>query len=51
MVHSEESSISQQPNMTTRSSGKDELPGGGNIDKIRDIIFGNQMCDYEKRFE
>jgi hypothetical protein len=27
-----------------------ELPGGGNIDKIRDIIFGNQMRDYEKRF-
>lgn len=27
-----------------------ELPGGGNIDRIRDIIFGNQMRDYEKRF-
>lgn len=27
-----------------------ELPAGGNIDKIRDIIFGNQMRDYEKRF-
>ena len=27
-----------------------ELPTGGNIDKIRDIIFGNQMRDYEKRF-
>lgn len=24
--------------------------GSGNIDKIRDIIFGNQMHDYEKRF-
>ncbi len=24
--------------------------GAGNIDKIRDIIFGNQMHDYEKRF-
>jgi hypothetical protein len=30
--------------------GQVELPGGGNIDKIRDIIFGNQMRDYEKRF-
>jgi hypothetical protein len=27
-----------------------ELPTAGNIDKIRDIIFGNQMRDYEKRF-
>ncbi len=27
-----------------------DLPMGSNIDKIRDIIFGNQMTDYEKRF-
>jgi DNA anti-recombination protein RmuC len=27
-----------------------ELAGGGNIDKIRDILFGVQMRDYEKRF-
>ena len=27
-----------------------DLPGGGNIDRIRDIIFGNQMRDYERRF-
>lgn len=25
-------------------------PAGGNIDKIREIIFGGQMRDYEKRF-
>jgi len=24
--------------------------GGGNVDKIRDILFGTQMRDYEKRF-
>jgi uncharacterized protein YicC (UPF0701 family) len=24
--------------------------GAGNIDKIRDILFGNQMRDYEQRF-
>ncbi len=28
----------------------DELGGGGNIDKIREILFGNQTRDYEKRF-
>jgi uncharacterized phage infection (PIP) family protein YhgE len=29
------------------SSGKEE---GANVDKIRDILFGSQMRDYEKRF-
>jgi hypothetical protein len=29
------------------AQGKD---AAGNIDKIRDLIFGNQMQDYEKRF-
>src|ERR1044072_4141706 len=28
----------------------EELGGAGNIDKIRDILFGVQMRDYEKRF-
>lgn len=27
-----------------------EVAGGGNIDKIRDILFGTQMRDYERRF-
>lgn len=26
------------------------LAGAGNVDKIRDILFGNQMREYEKRF-
>ncbi len=29
---------------------KSVMPGAGNIDKIRDILFGNQAKDYEKRF-
>jgi hypothetical protein len=28
-----------------------ELPGGGNIDNIRDILFGAHMRQYEKRFQ
>lgn len=28
----------------------DDQPEGGNIDKIREIIFGGQMRDYDKRF-
>ena len=31
------------------SSGK-ESAEGANVDKIRDILFGSQMRDYEKRF-
>jgi uncharacterized phage infection (PIP) family protein YhgE len=27
-----------------------ENPEGANVDKIRDILFGSQMRDYEKRF-
>ena len=25
-----------------------DLAGGGNLDKVRDILFGGQMRDYEK---
>src|SRR5208282_3878781 len=31
------------------SSGKENAEGA-NVDKIRDILFGSQMRDYEKRF-
>lgn len=33
-----------------RSEGGGQLVEGGNIDKIREILFGVQMRDYEKRF-
>jgi hypothetical protein len=33
---------------TEASQGND--PGPGNIDKIRDILFGSNMRDYEQRF-
>jgi hypothetical protein len=32
------------------SSGNSETPEGANVDKIRDILFGSQMREYEKRF-
>ena len=28
-----------------------ELPGGGNVDNIREILFGTHMRQYEKRFQ
>ena len=45
------SAVSQRDDEATPKapSMATELPPG-NIDKIRDIIFGNQMRDYEKRF-
>ncbi len=33
------------------TSAGDELAGVGNVDQIRDIIFGSQMRDYESRFQ
>jgi hypothetical protein len=36
-----------KPQSAGNGGGKD---AAGNIDKIRDLIFGNQMQDYEKRF-
>jgi hypothetical protein len=40
-----------QPN-TTQADGHSEgaANGGENVDKIRDILFGTQMRDYDKRF-
>src|SRR5580692_12969243 len=32
------------------SSSAKENAEGANVDKIRDILFGSQMRDYEKRF-
>ena len=39
------------PSSTTDAEAKtaDDL-AGGNIDKVRDILFGGQMRDYERRF-
>lgn len=43
--HGYEVSSSQQTHHPDPSEA-----GAGNIDKIRDILFGNQMRDYEQRF-
>jgi hypothetical protein len=37
---------------TSEATGSQtELPGGGNIDNIREILFGAQMRQYDKRFQ
>src|SRR6202162_6664752 len=38
-------SAAKDPNPSNK-----EAPEGANVDKIRDILFGSQMRDYEKRF-
>src|SRR5215210_3122558 len=35
---------------TDEGDGSTKLAESGNIDKIRQILFGGQMRDYEKRF-
>ena len=57
-----EEHIQTSPQMSDPADGRSAVPsdkertddadlaGGGNIDKIRDILFGVQMRDYEKRF-
>jgi DNA anti-recombination protein RmuC len=37
------------PGSEPKSGSTDDL-AGGNIDKVRDILFGGQMRDYERRF-
>ena len=37
-----------EPKPNTNSEG--EVREGANVDKIRDILFGSQMRDYDKRF-
>ncbi len=42
--------VSKVQVQTSGSSTNGSKDSAGNIDKIRDLIFGNQMQDYEKRF-
>jgi hypothetical protein len=39
-----------QPSAEPSGSAQSPESGGGNIDKIRDILFGSNMRDYEQRF-
>lgn len=38
----------QGPNNYQLPNG--DVPGSGNLDKVRDILFGTQIRDYDKRF-
>ena len=40
----------QSPSAGKPQSDVGEAMGAGNVEKIRDILFGAQMRDYEKRF-
>ena len=44
------SSAAVQPESESDSKTQILRGGAGNVDKIRDILFGNQMRDYEARF-
>jgi hypothetical protein len=38
------------PHKTDAPSRGDDMADAGSMDKIRDILFGHQSKDYEKRF-
>lgn len=52
MNAAEERNVIQMPSADSQSASPSvsDLPGTGNIEKIRDILFGAQMRDYERRF-
>lgn len=50
MVDSQKASQIQSANKSQLAAAAGDLTGGGNLDKVRDILFGNQIRDQEKRF-
>ena len=44
------SGLEDTPQSATEETSATEPAEGGNLDKIREIIFGGQMRDYDKRF-
>lgn len=50
-AHVQASSPAEEASQSQPANGNDvEQPDIGNIDKIREILFGGHMRDYEKRF-
>ena len=47
---SEPNSTSRGSELTAPSVGNVSGPEGVSVDKIRDLLFGNQMQDYDRRF-
>ena len=41
---------SEQEPVQTQAPGADGAAAAGNLDKVRDLIFGGQMRDYERKF-
>ena len=39
-----------KPNENPPNGGAENADRPGNVDKIRDILFGSQMRDYDKKF-
>ena len=42
--------VEAKPNRPNSQNGEADELGSGNIEKVRDILFGGQMRDYERRF-
>lgn len=51
MNSAEEMNVIPLPGTESPGSNSQEFPGTGNLEKIRDILFGSQMRDYDRRFQ
>ncbi len=51
MNSAEEMNVIPLPGTDSSGSSNQEFPGTGNLEKIRDILFGSQMRDYDRRFQ
>jgi len=47
-LQEKKSSIAPSGNVSANEPAADGTTGSGNVDKIRDILFGNQIRDYER---
>ncbi|MES2571004.1 MAG: hypothetical protein V4710_13235 [Verrucomicrobiota bacterium] len=50
-MSSDETSNSQQPHSDQAPGRNGGIEESGNVDRIRDILFGSQMRDYDSRFQ
>jgi hypothetical protein len=42
--------ISEQDSIQAPATDGDATPAGNNLDKVRDLLFGGQMRDYDRKF-
>lgn len=49
-VNDQHAAITADSDASAERVGPGDLPGAGNLEKVRDILFGNQMREVDRRF-